>query len=664
MSAWTDRILREFPTELARFWIACDPDDVLLDEAVLHSLRERGFEVLPFDDPVVFRVEFEERYRDAWDRGEAGPEKALVLQLRGTDVNVLPWDYIRQARTVSLSLADLFPRLSYSVVRQIASEHHEAMFQAQDRHAPQPLGEAATKDFILTRVFRISPYMLGGPEDFWRELLRLHYRGSSLPRVLADHVAQLLKDTAIGGLPVADLLSSMSFTLRVLQDAWRRFLLQQGIDAGSGPDAEAVESIAITVPFEHPDVRAIVGTLFLDGGLRPVGVGRPPAGVPEWVRVGLVEDPHTQADLVGQGARRLATNLPSTGSSHRDWADFARRLGELIFRFHSLNVDAAKPLEQQVSQLQRDADDRLRLWVTTHFADLPSLPAARGPVMVHHVPRYLALRRAAGEVRVALVVFDGLAMDQWLQVRDHLAARVRGFAADDGACFAWLPTLTSVSRQALFSGLRPREFPTSIDTTAQEPQLWARFWQENGLRSSEVCYAKGLKRTEQLADLAVAISKPGMKVAGIVVDMVDELVHGAMLGKRGISGQIAAWCDTGFAEGLVRLLAGHGYQVYLTADHGNVEAEGIGRLSQGVVSEVKGERVRTYRSDALAASVPSELDTFRLGVPGLPPEVLPVYAGTRKAFVPRGERIVAHGGPSVEELIVPFVRVQVADADQ
>ena len=661
MSAWTDRILRELPAELARFWIACDPDDLLLDERVLHSLRERGFEVVPFDNSIVFRTEYEERYRDAWDRAKAGSEKALVLQLRGTNVNVLPWDYIRQARTVSLSLADLFPKLSYSVVRQIAWEHHEAMFQAQDRHALQPLGEAATKDFILTHVFRMSPYMLGGSEDFWRELLRLHYRGSSLPIVLADHVAQLLKDAPIGGLPVADLLSSRSFTLRILQDAWRRFLFQQGIDAGYSPGAEAEESCAIAVPFEHPDVRAIVDTMFLDGRLRPVGVQRPPAGVPEWVRVGLVEDPHTLADLVGQGVRRLAGNLPSAGSSHRDWTDFARRLGEVIFRFHSLNVDIAEPLAQQVRQLQHEADECLRLWLVTHFADLPSLPAARGPVMVHHVPRYLALRRGAGETRVALVVFDGLAMDQWLQIRDHLAGRVRGFAVDEGACFAWLPTLTSISRQALFSGLRPREFPTSIDTTAQEPLLWTRFWQENGLRSSEVCYTKGLKRTEQLAELNVAISRPEMRVAGIVVDMVDELVHSAMLGKRGINGQIGAWCDTGFVKGLLLLLAEHGYQIYVTADHGNVEAEGIGRLSQGVVSELKGERVRTYRSDALAASVPPDLDTFRFGVPGLPPEVLPVYAGTRKAFVPRGERIVAHGGPSVEELIVPFVRVQVAD---
>jgi hypothetical protein len=39
--------LQEFPADLSRFWIACDPDDLLLDERVLHDLRERGFEVLP-----------------------------------------------------------------------------------------------------------------------------------------------------------------------------------------------------------------------------------------------------------------------------------------------------------------------------------------------------------------------------------------------------------------------------------------------------------------------------------------------------------------------------------------------------------------------------------------------------------------------------------------
>jgi hypothetical protein len=309
--------------------------------------------------------------------------------------------------------------------------------------------------------------------------------------------------------------------------------------------------------------------------------------------------------------------------------------------------------------MQSAADDRLKDWLFQHFADLPSLPTAKGPVMVHHVPRYLALRRSAGEDRVALLVFDGLAMDQWVQIREYLAARLSGFSTDEGGCFAWLPTLTSVSRQALFSGLKPREFRSSIETTSQEPSLWARFWQENGLRKSEVMYQKGLKRTEQLAELEDAISKPATKVAGIVVDMIDELVHGAMLGKRGIAGQINTWCETGFVEKLFLLFAKHGYQIYLTADHGNVDAEGIGRLSQGVLSELKGERVRSYRSETLAASVPSEIDAFRFDNPGLPTDFLPLYARTRGAFVPNGDQIVAHGGISVEELIVPFIKINI-----
>ncbi|MFN9738027.1 MAG: hypothetical protein ACK59R_05670 [Pseudomonadota bacterium] len=98
MSAWIDRILKEFTADLARLWIAADPDNVLLDERVLSGLRERGFELLPFEDSVVFRAEYEERYRAAWDLGQDGPSKALILHLRGTNVGDLPWDYLSRAR--------------------------------------------------------------------------------------------------------------------------------------------------------------------------------------------------------------------------------------------------------------------------------------------------------------------------------------------------------------------------------------------------------------------------------------------------------------------------------------------------------------------------------------------------------------------------------------
>ena len=106
------------------------------------------------------------------------------------------------------------------------------------------------------------------------------------------------------------------------------------------------------------------------------------------------------------------------------------------------------------------------------------------------------------------------------------------------------------------------------------------------------------------------------------------------------------------------MLAQHGYHIYLTADHGKVDADGIGRLSQGVVSEMKGERVRAYRSEDLAASVPPDIDAFQFSGPGLPSDFLPVYGNKRGAFVPRGSKIVAHGGMALEELIVPFVKIR------
>jgi hypothetical protein len=521
------------------------------------------------------------------------------------------------------------------------------------------MGDGATKDFILTHIFRISPYLIARPEDLWRELLRLHYRDDGLPTVLASHVANVLgTKAAFNTLPIEDLFSSKGFLLRVVQSAWDRFLALKGVTGSRAADVKPPEEIPdAAIPFEHSDVRVIVDSMFLDGMLQPLEAQERPKGFPDWARVGIVDDPNALEKLVIDGARRLAAELPSTDASFRDWLLLSRRLGEIIYRFHGVKSDRAETIGTHVAAIQKSADEHLRNWVTRHYADLPSLPAAKSPVMVHHVPRYISLRHDPRQTRVALVVFDGMAMDQWIQIRESVAQRAPDLTFEEGACFAWLPTLTSVSRQALFSGLRPREFADSIDTTSQEPALWSRYWQDHGLRANEVFFRKAIKQNAQLPELTAAISGPATRVAGIVVDTIDEIVHGAVFGKRGVANQIAGWCETGFVEGLFRMLLDQGFQVYLTADHGNVDVVGVGRPNQGAVSETRGERVRTYRSEILAESMSAEFDAFRLDIGGLPADFLPLYAGTHGAFIRKGEAIVAHGGMSVEELIVPFVKV-------
>ena len=655
-----DRILKELPSDLARLWIVADPDNVLLDEQVLAGLRERGFEVLPFEDSVAFRAEYEERYRAAWEAGEPNAPSALAIQVRDSSTAELPWDYLRQARKVSLSLAELFPKLSYTVLRQLGSEILPSLFEVQARHATQAMGEAATKEFVLTHIYRVSPHLISRPEDLWRELLRLHYRETLLPQTLAEHIHQVLADRPVfASSPIAELFSNRSFALRVVQDAWYRYLNKLGLIGRRTAEPVAPDYIPqIDIPFEHHDIRVIVDSMFLDGTLHPLAIQGVPVSLPEWAKAGVVQDPAAMRNLVLEGIKSLSEELPGATSSHRDWTHFARRLGEVISRFHSLDALRAEGLKADMKDLVARADSELQTWVQAHYADLPSLPAAKGPVMVHQVPRYLAMRRANGEEKIALVVFDGLAVDQWTQIRENLIQHAPRLMFDENACFAWLPTLTSISRQALFSGLRPREFAEHIETTSKEPQHWTRFWQDQGLRANEILYRKAIKRTDELPELQELLSNPALKVAGLVVDTVDEIIHGAVLGKRGVAAQINSWCESGFVDQFFAMLLDQGFHIYLTADHGNAEAVGIGRPNQGVASELRGERVRTYRSETMIAETATAIpDSFRLDIAGLPAKFMPLFAGERGAFVPKGDQVVVHGGMSLEELIVPFVKV-------
>ncbi|MAK49101.1 BREX-3 system phosphatase PglZ [Marinobacter sp.] len=660
MKAWAKKILHEFPSDLSRLWIASDPDGVLLDEQILSELRKRGFEVLPFEDSIAFRAEYEELYRIPWEQGDAGAAKAVVLHVQNNDLSELPWDYLRSARQVRLGLNELFPHLSYSVVQQVGSELLPDLFEAQAKHAPQPLGEAATKDFVLAHIFRLSPHFITQEEDFWRETLRLHYRDICLPEVLAEYISQVIGDnSSFNGIPVASLMGQKDFALRTVQDSWYRYLHELGITGSRISDGQPSLHIPqVSIPFDHHDIRVIVDSMFLDGTLHPMEVNGVPSELPEWAKAGVIQDPKAMRDLVLDGAKTLSDEMPGSDSSYRDWLHFSRRFGEILSRFHSVDAYQAEGIRREMRAFVQDVDDQLAQWVAKHYADLPSLPIARGPVMLHHVPRYLAMKHNLNQEKIALVVFDGLALDQWVQVRESLVKACDKLMFNELSCFAWLPTLTSVSRQALFSGLRPREFPDDVESTSREPIYWKRFWQDQGARPNDVYFQKSIKRNDDLPALEDKLSNPSVKVAGLVVDTVDEIIHGAVLGKQGVATQIANWCESGFVTRLFRYLLDNGYQVYLTADHGNAEATGIGRINQGVGADLRGERVRTYRNETtLAETAKANPDTVHINVPGLPTDFLPLFAQGRGAFVPEGDQVVVHGGMSLEELIVPFVKV-------
>ena len=149
-----------------------------------------------------------------------------------------------------------------------------------------------------------------------------------------------------------------------------------------------------------------------------------------------------------------------------------------------------------------------------------------------------------------------------------------------------------------------------------------------------------------------------VRVLGLVVNTVDDIMHGMVLGASGMYSQVEQWARQGYLLSLISKLLSHGFEVLITSDHGNAEARGIGNPSEGAVAETRGQRVRIYPSDEVRKTIQQKYpEAISWPQTGLPVDVFPLIAPSGEAFVTSGEVTVSHGGCTLEEVIVPFVTI-------
>ena len=206
-----------------------------------------------------------------------------------------------------------------------------------------------------------------------------------------------------------------------------------------------------------------------------------------------------------------------------------------------------------------------------------------------------------------------------------------------------------------------------IHSTHAEGNLWRKLWEDAGFAKAEIAYQKSLGDMPTSNDidetLDAVLASPKNKIAGLVIDKIDKIMHGMQLGSPGMHNQITQWCQGGFLSALIGRLLDRGYDVWLTADHGNIECRGNGRPSEGVIAEVRGERVRIYPTPELRDQTATAFEFARPWHPvGLPPETFPLVAQGNDAFGNPGEALVGHGGIAIEEVIVPLIKFERREA--
>ena len=599
-------VLDRFPAGAHALVLAHDPDHLLDDPEVRPLLAERGYRWV--DGADDFRLWSDAAALRPW----SAQHPVLIVTTRR--LNELPYDLWAQAHRVELSLEQVYPMLSLPVIRALSPAQRHRL---DDVEAPaSKLGRNVTIRYVLRQVFDVDERELGQAGVLLLWLNRIHAENDTLPEIIREHLVMSLgRLPAYYGWPLGELLADRQAFGSFLRWAWDGYV-------GSRTSAGLHE----------PAWR----TLFDD----------------ERVRAGL--GPRMQFDA----ALDVVEETLTQPSDWHAWCKVAWSWAEAT-RLRYGAGDLGDGAAVRYATVAASLDEMFLAWLTKRYG---ALAGQRLPIPHHlfHVPGWMAYCRGKSEVpdRMALIVLDGMALCDWLSLRDTWHGRWPEWQIEERLVMAQVPTITSVSRQSLVSGQRPAELG-DLTMNAHEPQLWRSFWLSRGLDESRVAF-ESLSLDRLPPPEAVTSSR--VAALCLIDHSVDELSHGASLGAAQATVSLSRWLQD-YAprlEAVIETLLQSGYAIYLTSDHGHVEAIGMGRPNEGILAETRGQRVRMYADAAQAANAHAAFpDTVIWDGDGLLPEGYCVLlADGRKAFAASGDRVVTHGGLTIDEVLVPLVYIR------
>lgn len=315
-----------------------------------------------------------------------------------------------------------------------------------------------------------------------------------------------------------------------------------------------------------------------------------------------------------------------------DWAKTRTVLDIADIFVRAVKADRWEEIAAEMADINAD----FQRYLAEDYFDALNASPYQAPRSVKGIVPYMKKSAALAGARVALVVVDGMAFWQYAILRGAL--RERGVApAEERWLYAWLPSVTMLSRQAIFRGDTPR-----MDY-AQSPQAERRLWRAHWEAGAHPQY---LYDGDQLQ------ADAGCRRLAVVTVELDKKMHAAHT-YRDLLALTALWAPT-FAEKLADLKR-QGFTVVLTTDHGNVLAHGLRPFSAEERAYLydkasRGHRHAIFKHAEAAARFAADMHPTAM----LHRELWFALTGD-ESFNTRDTTEITHGGAHLFEVMIPFV---------
>ncbi|MEP6617452.1 MAG: response regulator, partial [Ginsengibacter sp.] len=367
--------------------------------------------------------------------------------------------------------------------------------------------------------------------------------------------------------------------------------------------------------------------------------------------------------------------------NYNEWMEIYKRL--VYWELEMKKSDS--PEMQEVFQSQKaEANTEFFKFVSKNYASWVTDQAAHAPIMSNTLLKYKVFPHLEKGTPTFFLLIDNLRLDQWKTIQPIFAESFR--INEEDTFYSILPTATQYCRNSIFAGLMP------IEIEKQFPVEWKNDDEEGGKNMFEEEFLKAQLKRLRKTDIKYSYTKivnnhDGQKLVDnihnllqndlnvIVYNFVDMLSHARTemeVLKELASDEVsyrsitASWFEHSPLHQALKKIADKKINLILATDHGSVR---VNRPSKVVGDKQTTANLR-YKHGRNLNYEPKEVLAFRdprqagLPVPNVNSSFIFAkedgylcYPNNYNHFVNYYRNTFQHGGISLEEMIVPVIRM-------
>ena len=435
--------------------------------------------------------------------------------------------------------------------------------------------------------------------------------------------------------------------------------------------------VMVTKSEEEDIMEQAIGSKIADYLIKPVN--------PNQILLTLKKNIHSK-EIVAEKANsayqqnfgKLAMQI-SDARTIEEWQEVYRNIVYWELQLESADTQMHEMLKSQ----KEDADKMFGRFIKKNYLDWMASPREERPMMSNDLFRDRIFPLLDNGEKVFMIIIDNFRYDQWRVLADEIGS---DFVIEEELYTSILPTATQYARNAIFSGLMPKQIKEMF------PDLWVDEEDEEGKnlneeeligtqiaryrRKDSFSYGKVLTSVaaDKYMDTINSLAKNDLNV--LVINFIDMLSHARTesLMVRELAANEAAyrsitqsWLRHSAIKRLFSYLADNKYTVVITTDHGSIQVDTptkiIGDKNTNTNLRYKlGKSLNCSSKDVFEIKEPAKaflpapnLSTSYIFATG---SDFFAYPNNYNYYVQYYKDTFQHGGISMEEMLVPLIKLR------